>query len=450
VSRAPSSSARAFLGALACVTSGVLGCASEQPSLGALVSAADARIRRGPPDRRADATTTTLLAAPLTPDSATRVALLNNRRLRAEYEKLGVAQGELVHALRMPNPTAEAALRFKRQGEPGIELMATIGLGELAFLPLRSEAANAAIEADRLALVASIVDLAFDVRSALIDYQAREQSAELLRTALGATQASAEAATRLHEAGNLTDLDLATERAFNEEARVASRRAESARSRAKARLSALMGLGTGTEWTAPARLPDPPAEERPLDDLERRALAQNLDLAIAKQRARSAEKRATLARTEGFVPELKAGIVAERDDGWEIGPVAEIELPLFYQGQGEVSAARAEMRSQADLHAQLSLEVRHAARTAAERLRSSRASALEYRDVLLPLRERMLDQTVLSYNAMSVGLFQLLAAKRAELETAHAYVELLSEYWHARADVERLEAGRIELGPLSE
>jgi outer membrane protein, heavy metal efflux system len=446
----PRSSWRVVLVALAAVNGGALGCAADQPSLSALVSSANARIRQRPPDRREKETTSALLAAPLTADSATRVALLNNRRLHAAYEELGVAHGELVHALRLPNPSAEVALRFKREGRTGIDLMASIGLGELALLPLRSEAANAEHEAERLAVVGFIVDLAFDVRSALHDYQAAEHSLELQRTVLAATQASADAAARLHEAGNLTDLELASGRAFNEEARIASRRAETERNQAKARLSALMGLNAGTEWTAAARLPDPPAEELALDGLERRALAQNLDLATTKQRARAAEKRATLSRTEGLLPELRAGVLAERDESWAVGPVAELELPLFYQGQGAVDAARAEMRRQADLHAQLSLELRHLARAAAQRLVACRASVLEYRDVLLPLRQRVLDQTELSYNAMSVGVFQLLAAKRDELETALTYVEVLRDYWRARADVERLQAGRIDLGSLSE
>ncbi|HSU41057.1 MAG TPA: TolC family protein, partial [Polyangiaceae bacterium] len=65
-------------------------------------------------------------------------------------------------------------------------------------------------------------------------------------------------------------------------------------------------------------------------------------------------------------------------------------------------------------------------------------------DVLLPLRQRVLDQTELEYNAMAVGVFQLLQAKREEVETARVYVELLREYWSARIQVERLQAGRVK------
>jgi len=398
----------------------------------------------GTPSRESDETAAKLLASPLTPDTAARVAILNSHAVQAAYARLGIAHGELVHALRVPNPRAEAAVRFRRSGSPDIEILATIGLSELAFLPLRSEAAQASLEAERLAAVAFIVDLAFDVREAFVAYQAAEQSLDLDRTVLAATQAAADAAAHLHEAGNLTDLDLANERAFAEEARVATRRAETARVEARARLSELMGLGSPADWTAATtRLPDPPAEELAVDHLEERALTQSLDLTMAKERATAADKRATAAQVEGLLPDLRAGVSARREGDWGVGPAASLEVPLFYQGQGLTEVARAERREEEELGATLSFSIRRAARTAADRLTAARENAVEYRDVLLPLRQRVLDQTELEYNGMAVGVFQLLVAKRDEVQTARAYVELLREYWTARAEVERLEAGRL-------
>ena len=57
------------------------------------------------------------------------------------------------------------------------------------------------------------------------------------------------------------------------------------------------------------------------------------------------------------------------------------------------------------------------------------------------LRQRVLDETELHYNAMTLGVFQLLAAKRDQIMTARTYVELLRDYWLARNDVERMSAG---------
>jgi outer membrane protein, heavy metal efflux system len=430
-----------WLGLAATLT---LGCAADAPSLPSLQSSADLRTRHGPA-REQDESVAKLLGEPLTADTAARVAVINNHAVQAAYARLGVAHGELVHALRVPNPRADAAIRFHQSGPPELEVLATIGLSELAFLPLRNEAAQASLEAEQLEVVAFLVDLTFDVREAFVAYQAAEQTLELSRTVLTAAEAAADAAARLHEAGNLTDLELANERAFSEEARAVTRRSETARLEARARLNELMGLGASAEWTAATtRLADPPAEELAVDRLEQRALSESLDLAIVKHRAAAAGKRATIAQTEGLLPELRAGVSARREGEWGVGPAASLELPLFYQGQGLVEVARAERHQEEELGAGLAFTIQNAARISAERLRAARENAVEYRDVLLPLRQRVLDQTELEYNGMVVGVFQLLQAKRDEVETARAYVELLREYWTARAEVERLTAGRVK------
>ena len=45
--------------------------------------------------------------------------------------------------------------------------------------------------------------------------------------------------------------------------------------------------------------------------------------------------------------------------------------------------------------------------------------------------------------AMSVGVFQLLQAKREQIAAAAGYVDLLRDYWSLRAEVEQLAAGRL-------
>lgn len=44
---------------------------------------------------------------------------------------------------------------------------------------------------------------------------------------------------------------------------------------------------------------------------------------------------------------------------------------------------------------------------------------------------------------MSVSLFQLLLAKRDQIETARHYVEALRDHWSARAEAEQLRSGRL-------
>lgn len=87
--------------------------------------------------------------------------------------------------------------------------------------------------------------------------------------------------------------------------------------------------------------------------------------------------------------------------------------------------------------------VRATARTLSVRLRTAREQALFYQDRLLPLRQRVVDETQLQYNAMNTGIFQLLAAKRDQIEVGRAYVEALRDYWVTRAEMEQLLAGRL-------
>jgi cobalt-zinc-cadmium efflux system outer membrane protein len=44
---------------------------------------------------------------------------------------------------------------------------------------------------------------------------------------------------------------------------------------------------------------------------------------------------------------------------------------------------------------------------------------------------------------MNIGVFQLLSAKRDQVETARAWVEALRDYWIARAELDQLLAGRL-------
>jgi len=168
----------------------------------------------------------------------------------------------------------------------------------------------------------------------------------------------------------------------------------------------------------------------------------SLELAESRHRFAAADRRASTARAQGFLPELKAGVSAERDDDWSVGPAVEIEVPLFYQGQGEVGQAQAEMRQQQNLYADAAVGVRSSARDLAERLRAQRETALYYKNVLLPLKQKVVEQSQLEYNGMLIGLFQLLQAKRDQVRTAAAYVEALRSYWTARTGVEQLLSGR--------
>jgi outer membrane protein TolC len=106
---------------------------------------------------------------------------------------------------------------------------------------------------------------------------------------------------------------------------------------------------------------------------------------------------------------LRAGVSAERQSEWAVGPLVELELPMFYQGQGRTGAALAEMRREKALFEAAVVRLR-AARVTSGRLATARSSVASYRATVLPLRARILEGSEAEYNAMTIGLFQLLEA----------------------------------------
>jgi cobalt-zinc-cadmium efflux system outer membrane protein len=391
----------------------------------------------------------TILSAPLTADTAVKLALLNNAEFQAAFEELGMARGDLIRALRLPNPSVEGGLQYADEGSPRVELALTQDLSELILLPLRNGVAQAEFASVKLEVAGRAMDLILDVRKAFYGYLADQQILELRTTVLEALKASSTAAEEIHRAGNMTDLDLASQQVLYEEARVSYSSAETALATSRERLNALLGVwGSDANWRAVGRLDAP--EEVSTENLETRAVDRSVELAAIRHRFSAAARRTNLARMQGLLPELKAGVTFEREGGeWGYGPVAELEIPIFYQGQGEIARAQSEMRQQEQLYVAMGVRVRAAMRAVQARASTARERAVYLKDVLLPMRERILNDTQLQFNAMNTSVFQLLIARRDQIEAGRAYVETLREYWLATADLEQLRAGRIPEGAMS-
>jgi cobalt-zinc-cadmium efflux system outer membrane protein len=387
-----------------------------------------------------------LLQDTLTADGAVQVALLNNRDLQAVYADLGVAQADLVQAGLLKNPVFDGAVRFPVRGGPlELDLSAAVNFLDVFYVPLRKRVAAARFEDVKLQVTGTVLNFATMVQAAFYRHQANEQTLELQQTIVQALTASLEAAQRLHAAGNITDLDLARERALAEEAKVRLRAAESAVYQSREHLNTLMGLwGPQTAWHIDKHLPDIPAQPLPFDELEARALRQSLDVASARQRLLVAGEQVGVSRATALVPELSLGAGGEREEGaWEVGPVFTFPIPLFDQGQARVGRAMAELRRAQQEYYALGVRVRATVRAVRERLQGAQDRALYYRDIVLPLRERIVNETQLQYNAMQRGIFELLRAREQQIQAAVAYIETLRDYWLARTDLGQILSGRL-------
>ena len=399
-------------------------------------------------DAAASETLRSLLQDKLTPDTAVRVALLSNRDLQAIYADLGVANADLVQAGLFRNPVLDAAVAFHLGPvRPDLQLGVVFGLLDALYVPLRKRVAAAQFEEAKLQVTGAVLDSVLEVRAAFYAHQSDEQLLELRQTVVQALAASFEVSRRLHEAGNITDLDLARDRAAMEAAKLQLRSAEVAARLSREQLNGLMGLsGKETEWGIDPRLPDIPAEPLRITDIERSAVGRSIDLARARQRVVTAGQQAGYHRATALLPELELGVAAEReaDEGvWGVGPSVTIPLPLFDQGQARVARAASELRRAQQEYYALAVRIRATTRAVRERLRGAEERARYYRDIVLPLQERIVSDAQLQYNAMQIGIFQLLRDRERQIEAGVAYVEALREYWLARADLTQLSSGRL-------
>ena len=430
------------------------GCASVNlgagfPEVSAMVEErASARItwNRGTDlDREATEQLDALLRKKLSVEDAVQVAMLNNRDLQALYADLGVAQADLVEAGLFRNPVLDAAVLFPLSGaRPDLQLGVVVSFLDAFYVPLRKRVAGARFEETQLLVAGAVLDLAAQVRRAFYEHLANGQMLELRVAIVDALTASLEVSRRLYEAGNITDLDLARDRAVTEASRLALRSAEVAVRQSRERLNELMGTwGDQTAWETEARLPDIPPDPLDVEGIEQLALTRSIDLSQARQRIVVAGQQLGYDRATALLPETDLGAEAEREEGWKVGPIVSIPVPLFDQGQARVGRAVMELRRVQQAHYGLAVRIRATARAVRDRMLGARDRALYYRDILLPLQERIVNEAQLQYNAMQIGIFQLLRDRERQIETGVAYLDALREYWLARADVLHVASGRL-------
>jgi len=316
----------------------------------------------------------------------------------------------------------------------------------LVKVPKRRAIAAAELEVARGQAVAAVIDLAAEVGIAFYRTQADAQTLELRRTVRAAAAAGFELAMRLSEAGNIPDLELSRERVLFEEARLELSRTETLVKESREHLNGLLGLtGEDTKWRVDSRLPELPKTAMELADIEAVAVTSNTDLSNERWRMRAAAGRVGLARFEAWFPRLGAGVSAEREsDGeWSVGPAVTLSIPLFDRKQGARDRGHAEIRRAQHRYAAIAIKVRADSRAARSRLEATRQRAVFLRDELLPLRERVVMQTLRQYNAMNATPFEVLQAKRQQITTAVDYIEALYEFWEAMAHIEQIRAGRM-------
>ncbi len=389
-----------------------------------------------------------LLAGPLDDRAAAQIALLRNRELLAEIELLGIARADYAQATRIANPGLHAFRRTPNEGSgTNVEWSIVQDVLDVLVQPARKRLAAVELEAAKLRLGQTMLDLVAEARIAFFELVAGEETSDRAVIVHDLTAAAAELARRQRDAGNLEVREVALFEAADAQALVDLTRAQLDKGEARERLNVLLGLsGSATDWKASLHLPPLPAADPDPAGLERRAIEQRLDIGAARFGVDLVGRALALKRGTRFFPVgIEVGLNQEKDtDGTRLrGPQLAIALPIFDTGAASIARLEAEQRRAQRQLEQLAIEIRSEVRLARDRLIGARALVQVHEGTLLPKRREVLEQTLLHYNMMLLGVDDLLLARREETEAGQAATAARRDYWIARARLERAVGGDL-------
>jgi cobalt-zinc-cadmium efflux system outer membrane protein len=441
---------RMGLAGLACASLAVLvaGCAGAPPQRGAaevdkLVTARGGAVPSWSEAEPDAARVSEMLRDPLSLERAVELAFLRNARIRATYAELGIAQADLLEASRPRNPRiGYVSLDEKGSSASQITRSISLGFADLLLLPSRTRLARSEMERSRELIGSALLELESQVETAWFDYVSALQVAEMREAAAGASDASAEFAQRLRDAGNLPAKALALELAAASEARVAASRARVDAVRSRSALAALLGVSLRDRWEVPKQLPVPLASKIAQEGAVDRALETRLDVSAARREVEVLSGALGLTRRWRWLGDVEVGYERESEtDGARLrGPSLSVEVPIFNQNQGGVLRAQSQLEAAHARLTSLELSVRNDVAAGLDRLEAAQEIVEAYRTSLVPQREAIVARTQEEANYMLVGTFELIQAKREEFDAYQEYLEAVREYWVARTDL-RLAAG---------
>ncbi|MEI1247576.1 TolC family protein [Rhizobium aouanii] len=401
--------------------------------------------------RSAAAQVKSLLARtkPVDVETAVQIALLNNKGLQAAYADLGDSAADAWQSTMFLNPTV--SIGTTGIGTPGLQAFKTIeGMIATNILALATKNRDMAIADTRfrqaqLTAAVKTLQVAADTRRGWITAVASWETVGQLQRAQATTDAASELAEKLGETGAMTKGAQAREHVFVAELAGETAKARLSARLAKEELTRLMGLwGSDLDYQIPNSLPPLPKSVIRRDTIEAEALRNRIDLQIPKLDLEATAKSYGLTEATRYVTDLEilTGFETEReieDDETKTRTTAQVELefaiPIFDTGKARMRKSELAYMRAANLLAEKAVNVRSEARSAYEAYRSNYDIARHYRNSVVPLRTKVEEESLLTYNGMISNTFELLTDTRDKINSILLSVNAKRDFWLAEADL---------------
>ena len=284
------------------------------------------------------------LADGLAADEAVAIALWNNAQFQADLTELGFARADLIEAGLLRNPMLSLLFPV---GPKQLEATLSLPVDLLWQRPKRVAAAK--LDAERVAenLVQHGLDLARDVMIAHAELALADERKNLAAENVRVQGEIANIAAARLRAGDISELEESASRLEALRAQEISVRRTQEAENAKARFTTLLGFSVRDTTFSLISTTEPELPARTFTELTNAAFASRPDLRAAELNIEAAGKRLGWERAKIFTLTGVLDANGAGKEGFEMGPGAQIELPLLNWNNGKTARVHAQIEQAA-------------------------------------------------------------------------------------------------------
>ncbi|MFO1010535.1 MAG: TolC family protein [Planctomycetota bacterium] len=341
---------------------------------------------------------------------AVRRAVTSDPGLQAALARVHVALAHADQERLLPNPVLSVVFRAG-EGSPQIEASFVQEFVQALQRPTRASAADNRLRAVAADAVVTALDVISEVQERYVDAQTSATLLPLLEERLGLVERLVTTSQARLDAGEGTRSDVVTLQAQRVELQVSIDRARLEDRTGRLRLARLVGEPSSAAtweldpWTAPE------LRRRSERDWTDAALTARPEIQALAWRLKALGDEAALVRLlpwEGAT----AGLEAQSDGGWQIGPSISAPLPLFDSGDARRAvntAEQLEARHELTLAKRLVVEE---VRVAYQALAASTANLARIDRELIPLQRQRRQLAEDAYRAGQTDVTPLFLAEQ--------------------------------------
>ncbi|HEX8521369.1 MAG TPA: TolC family protein [Tepidisphaeraceae bacterium] len=378
----------------------------------------------------------------LTVDDAVRRTLKNDAGVQAALARVRIALADARQARLLPNPVVSVALRFPESGggKPVIEAGLAADLISVLTKPRQISAADQRLRAASSEALGIVLDALADVQERYANVQALDAQVETIKERQRLLARLLELARARLQAGETSRLDVITLQTERASLEVELTQTMLERREQRLALARLIGEpSAGAEWALAAWSPPavaPVSESRWIETaLERRPEIQAYWWAMA-----ALGDDVAIARL-GMLEGSGAGVDAEREDAWTVGPAVTVPIPLLDWGQARRAKLHAQQMEVRHQLTQKRREVVEEVRRAIEVLRATQRGVELVRRELVPLSDQRREQAEASYKNGFADITAVLLAEQEAQQARAKLIELEQKVSVAQVRLERAAGG---------